>query len=207
MILHSGITLYHGSYVAVEKPELERCYPYKDFGRGFYLTTSQEQAVSFVRSSVAKAAGRGDVQPNTKWGFVSKYIFQADINIKIHEFPNADAAWLHCVASHRRPTLSVDWAAEWQDYDILAGKVANADDDHSKLGYECCCGAIHLRWNSVDQQPAHRRGSHGYRCFCGCDVGRRRASGRSAAARLTGRFCRSVHAQRAPRHPRYCLCW
>ena len=33
----------------------------------------QEQAVSFVRSSVAKAAGRGDVQPNTKWGFVSKY--------------------------------------------------------------------------------------------------------------------------------------
>ena len=56
---------------------------------------------------------------------VSKYIFQADINIKIHEFPNADAAWLHCVASHRRPTLSVDWAAEWQDYDILAGKVAN----------------------------------------------------------------------------------
>ena len=122
MILHSGITLYHGSYVAVEKPELERCYPYKDFGRGFYLTTSQEQAVSFVRSSVAKAAGRGDVQPNTKWGFVSKYIFQADINIKIHEFPNADAAWLHCVASHRRPTLSVDWAAEWQDYDILAGR-------------------------------------------------------------------------------------
>ena len=45
--------------------------------------------------------------------------------LKIHEFPNADAAWLHCVASHRRPTLSVDWAAEWQDYDILAGKVAN----------------------------------------------------------------------------------
>ena len=125
MILHSGIILYHGSYVTVEKPELERCYPYKDFGRGFYLTTSQEQAVSFVRSSVAKAAGRGDVQPNTKWGFVSKYIFQTDINIKIHEFPNADAAWLHCVASHRRPTLSVDWAAEWQDYDILAGKVAN----------------------------------------------------------------------------------
>ena len=63
MILHSGIILYHGSYVTVEKPELEKCYPYKDFGRGFYLTTSQEQAVSFVRSSVAKAAGRGDVQP------------------------------------------------------------------------------------------------------------------------------------------------
>lgn len=96
MILHSGIILYHGSYVTVEKPELERCYPYKDFGRGFYLTTSQEQAVSFVRSSVAKAAGRGDVQPNTKWGFVSKYIFQTDINIKIHEFPNADAAC--CIA-------------------------------------------------------------------------------------------------------------
>ena len=52
-----------------------------------------------------------------------KYIFpQADINIK---FMNSQMvrAWLHCVASHpRRPTLSVDWAAEWQDYDILAGR-------------------------------------------------------------------------------------
>ena len=104
MILHSGITLYHGSYVAVEKPELERCYPYKDFGRGFYLTTSQEQAVSFVRSSVAKAAGRGDVQPNTKWGFVSKYIFQTDINIKIHEFPNADAASLAALRCFTPPS-------------------------------------------------------------------------------------------------------
>lgn len=43
MILHSGITLYHGSYVAVEKPELERCYPYKDFGRGFYLGSAERK--------------------------------------------------------------------------------------------------------------------------------------------------------------------
>ena len=49
--------------------------------------------------------------------------------ISILKFMNSQMrmqpAWLHCVASHRRPTLSVDWAAEWQDYDILAGKVAN----------------------------------------------------------------------------------
>ncbi len=42
--LEDGIILYHGSYCVVEKPDLEKCALYKDFGRGFYLTTSKEQA-------------------------------------------------------------------------------------------------------------------------------------------------------------------
>lgn len=30
--------LYHGSNVAIDKIDLNLCKPYKDFGRGFYLT-------------------------------------------------------------------------------------------------------------------------------------------------------------------------
>ena len=32
------IKLYHGSNVRVEKPDLKKSKPYKDFGQGFYLS-------------------------------------------------------------------------------------------------------------------------------------------------------------------------
>ena len=40
--LENGMVLYHGSYCVVENPDLEKCAAFKDFGRGFYLTTSKE---------------------------------------------------------------------------------------------------------------------------------------------------------------------
>ena len=36
--------LYHGSNTEINSIELSKCRPYKDFGRGFYLTTLPEQA-------------------------------------------------------------------------------------------------------------------------------------------------------------------
>ena len=36
--------LYHGSNIAIDSINLAMCRPYKDFGRGFYLTDIEEQA-------------------------------------------------------------------------------------------------------------------------------------------------------------------
>ena len=36
--------LYHGSNVDIQKIELSKCRPNKDFGKGFYLTSIKEQA-------------------------------------------------------------------------------------------------------------------------------------------------------------------
>ena len=36
--------LYHGSNIAIGNINLAMCRPYKDFGRGFYLTDIEEQA-------------------------------------------------------------------------------------------------------------------------------------------------------------------
>lgn len=47
--LSNGLLLYHGSYCEVKKPDIERCAKNKDFGQGFYLTSSKEQAVSFLK--------------------------------------------------------------------------------------------------------------------------------------------------------------
>lgn len=44
MILHDGITLYHGSYCPVQKIDMAFCASGKDFGKGFYLTTDLNQA-------------------------------------------------------------------------------------------------------------------------------------------------------------------
>ena len=37
--------LYHGSNTQIIKIDLDRCRPYKDFGKGFYLTDIKEQAL------------------------------------------------------------------------------------------------------------------------------------------------------------------
>ena len=39
--LKDGFVLYHGSYCEVKEPDLAKCAKRKDFGQGFYLTTSK----------------------------------------------------------------------------------------------------------------------------------------------------------------------
>jgi len=41
--LKDGFVLYHGSYCEVKEPDLAKCAKRKDFGQGFFLTTSKEQ--------------------------------------------------------------------------------------------------------------------------------------------------------------------
>lgn len=36
--------LYHGTNIDIQSIDLEQCMPYKDFGRGFYLTDLEQQA-------------------------------------------------------------------------------------------------------------------------------------------------------------------
>ena len=49
-----GLILYHGSYCEVKEPDLTKCSKRKDFGQGFYLTSSKEQAESFLKISKEK---------------------------------------------------------------------------------------------------------------------------------------------------------
>ena len=41
--------LYHGTNCVIDKIELNKCRPYKDFGRGVYLTTMKEQAEKNIK--------------------------------------------------------------------------------------------------------------------------------------------------------------
>lgn len=56
--LSQGLPLYHGSYTEVSVIDLKKCSGGLDFGKGFYVTSSQKQAISYVPSSVRKAKRR-----------------------------------------------------------------------------------------------------------------------------------------------------
>lgn len=44
--------LYHGTYTDFQEIELDKCLPYKDFGKGFYLTDILEQADAMAQKKV-----------------------------------------------------------------------------------------------------------------------------------------------------------
>ena len=60
--LKDGFVLYLGSYCEVKEPDIAKCTKRKDFGQGFYLTTSKEQAESFLRTSIVKAIATGTIE-------------------------------------------------------------------------------------------------------------------------------------------------
>ena len=68
-----GLVLYHGSYCEVPAPDLGKCAKQKDFGQGFYLTTSREQAVKFLNIALSKAKTVGLIDPEQVYGFISTY--------------------------------------------------------------------------------------------------------------------------------------
>lgn len=111
-----GFVLYHGSYCEVREPDLARCAKRKDFGQGFYLTTSKEQAESFLRTSIVKAIATGKIEEGQNFGYVSTFEFQPVGKLEMHVFKNADVDWLHCIAAHRKKKLFVDVEREMAKY-------------------------------------------------------------------------------------------
>lgn len=105
--------LYHGSNLAVEEPKLLASERRLDFGSGFYLTSSFEQA---SRWAVLTAKRRGQGNPR-----VSAYELSEDrlTALNVLEFDSASLAWLEYVGANRSGNLIQD---EW---DVVIGPVAN----------------------------------------------------------------------------------
>lgn len=97
-------TLYHGSRVVVEQPEIRIQKFHKDFYWGFYCTTYEKQAVRWAtRFETA--------------GVVNVYSFnnQAELNIK--RFPEISDEWLDFIAARRSGVA--------HDYDVVEGPMAD----------------------------------------------------------------------------------
>lgn len=105
--------LYHGSNIVVEKPEIREKLRALDFGAGFYLTSSREQAIRWART-VTRRRRKGNPVLN-----VYELKEERMKELKILLFKTANAEWLDFVVANRKeiPVKEV--------YDLVIGPVAN----------------------------------------------------------------------------------
>ena len=105
--------VYHGSTEIIQRPDVKHSKRYLDFGKGFYLTTYEEQAKKWA---IRKGMRQG------KSAFVNVYDLDENWNnYRILSFEKEDDKWLDFVCACRKgETLN-------KDYDIIIGNVA--DDD------------------------------------------------------------------------------
>lgn len=123
--LSDGLILYHGSYCEVKEPDLARCAKRKDFGQGFYLTTSKEQAESFLKTAIVKAIAAGKIEKGQDYGYISTFEIRLSKELKVHIFEEAAVDWLHCIAAHRKKKFFAEVESEMAKYDIIVGKIAD----------------------------------------------------------------------------------
>ncbi|MCL2041210.1 MAG: DUF3990 domain-containing protein [Bacteroidales bacterium] len=108
--------VYHGSYMKVDKIDLSKSKPNKDFGKGFYVTKFRNHAEEW-----AKTIG----EKNGTDGFVSEFDFsENDFTksiCKIKRFDAYNEEWLDFVVQNRNKNSETPT----HDYDIVIGPVAN----------------------------------------------------------------------------------
>lgn len=94
------MTVYHGGYQAVEKPEIRKDRNIKDFGTGFYCTIIKEQAQRWARRYDTKV--------------VSVYDVRLKSNLKIKEFKDMTEEWLDFIIACR--------SGKDHEYDIVTAQ-------------------------------------------------------------------------------------
>lgn len=106
--------LYHGSNTQVEIPDLEFSNRKRDFGKGFYLTSSLEQAKSWAKHRT-KISNQGHP-------IVTIYdLDDSCLNVlNVKTFKNANKEWLKFITNNRKSKENID-----NQYDIIIGPVAN----------------------------------------------------------------------------------
>ena len=121
--------LYHGSNITIDSINLAMCRPYKDFGRGFYLTDIREQAEKMA-IRVSKIYGGSPV--------VNIFEIQDDFrkieSIKIKDFgAETTEEWAKFVMNNRSrifTNVKDTLCNKDNKYDIVIGPVA---DDNMAL--------------------------------------------------------------------------
>jgi hypothetical protein len=110
------IQLYHGSTVNIERIDLQKSRPNKDFGRGFYLSEDRQQA---WRMGEFKALTEGGSP------VVNTYLFDETVltsgELRVLTFEGYTREWADFIFLNRNNRS----ATPAHQYDIVYGPIAN----------------------------------------------------------------------------------
>lgn len=108
------ISLYHGGSDIIKSPEIRKPNRTLDFGKGFYLTSSESQAKDWVIRRIQN--------DRIGSGYVNEYAIDIDSlasTLNIKSFDSPDDEWLDFVMNNRQdPDFE-------HDFDIVIGPVAD----------------------------------------------------------------------------------
>lgn len=105
--------VYHGGICEIRHPDILHSKASVDFGPAFYLTTFQFQAERWAQRKALRLR-----RPPC----VNEYELSEDWSgFRVLKFGGADEPWFDFVCSCRMD------GTEWQQYDIIMGRVANDD--------------------------------------------------------------------------------
>ena len=105
------LRLYHGSNIAFTEVDLSKSRDKRDFGRGFYMTTFQEQAEQWAKTLHYRYGGDGIFL------YTFEFALTAEINVKVFDSLTLD--WLELVKENR-----VNGGIS-HNFDAVIGPVAN----------------------------------------------------------------------------------
>ncbi len=114
--------VYHGGSAPIVEIDLQKCRPYTDFGKGFYVTKYKKHAENWAK--------RSSNQQNN--GYVTTYNYIesqfTDYICKIKKFDGYTNEWLDFIVNNRNEESNI----QAHGYDIVEGPVAN-DKIQNKL--------------------------------------------------------------------------
>lgn len=117
--------LYHGSNCVIDKIDLNKCKPFKDFGKGFYTTEIRDQAFRMAKRIVRMFGGI----PVMNEFILDENIF-SDENIQLKHFTEPTIEWADFIINNRNREFSDHSNVNSNhnnQYDVVIGPVANDD--------------------------------------------------------------------------------
>ena len=109
------ISLFHGTNIMFDKIKLSKCRPYKDFGKGFYLTDIRQQAeeMDIRRTKISR-----EVNPVVlTFSLDDELLSNGGLNVL--RFDNPSVEWAKFILKNR---MENNYRHE---YDIVIGPVAD----------------------------------------------------------------------------------
>ena len=124
MFKKNKLVLYHGTISQIEHIDVKRGRGNKDFGKGFYMAVSRQQAIGMMHKKYKEAVRRSRSKKNVS---IEERHYEITLDkkyletITIKQFETADQEWLDFVL------LCRENGGMPHDYDLVIGPTA--DDD------------------------------------------------------------------------------